>query len=296
MEPQPTYNPGTVGSLSPQGQWTLTNDGWTPSGGTSGGQSSVMDMINNLLGNVNATPVETPTIPKLDFQFPSGADIQGKWKEFLDMASKAPDIVNYYKNLLDQAKGDTELAKSFIERDYSMGLRQTKDTLQASLEKLGVTSTQEQQAQQGNLNQRGIALTDQGGGKVAYAGGGQAGQEVGQLGSLQKLRQEAEVRSASQGIEKSGLAREKGLTNVGQGLQQYGLQLQGQKQYDVYNRANQGFNVYQQGQNADLMKAQQKQSDATNNPSSSGSSQPRSHINPATGVWDDNYFSGGVGA
>ncbi len=74
-----------------------------------GGNTNVGDLVNQI-----TTP--TVSIPSLDYTPPSSADIQGKWKEFLDRAAKDPDIVNYYQTLLDQAKGDTTLAISALEK------------------------------------------------------------------------------------------------------------------------------------------------------------------------------------
>lgn len=250
-----------VGSSSPAPVYTPppASSGQMSSGLSSGSNGSVLEMINNLVSSTGSTEVKMPSIPKLDFNFPSGADINAKWKEFLDLASKAPDIVNYYQNLLDQAKGDTELAKGLIEKDYSMGVRQEKDTLTATLEELGLKDLFEAEELQNKLNERGIALTQEAGEQPVYAGGGRAGVEVGRLDETQRLRKEAEIRSSTQQIEKAGLTREKGLTQAGSGLQKYGLELQGDKQSDIMNRASQNFGIYQQGQQADLMKAQLKQ-------------------------------------
>ena len=250
--------------------------------------NSILQSISTLAGTYGNN-IPLPTIPSLNFTAPNVGDISGKWQEFLNRASQDPDIVNYYNNLLSQAQGDTNLAISFLEKDYATGVRQTKDNLQATLENLGLTFTGEHNTLEDTLNKRGIALTQGPQGSTQYAGGGQAGTELGNLNESQKLRQEAEQRSASQGIEKMGLTRQKGITSAGQQLQQYGTNLNQQKQSDILNRAQTYFGTYQNQQAADLAQKQQQQNQQM---LSGGTTQPRSHINPSTGVWDDNYFAG----
>ena len=219
---------------------------------------SIMDAINSLVGTYsNAIPL--PTISGLNFTAPSVSDLSTKWQEFLDRASKDPDIVSYYNNLLGQAKGDTTLAINFLEKDYQTGVRQTSDTLKATLQAFGITFGEENRGLQDTLNQRGIALTDMGNGQLQYAGGGQPKTELSTLGETQKLRQEAEQRSSGQKIETMGLTRQKGITNAGQQLQQYGSSLNNQKQSDILNRAQGYYGAYQNQQSADLANKQNQQ-------------------------------------
>ena len=212
-----------------------------------------IDAINQLITQT-ATNIPVPTLPSLDLALPSGTDLDAKWREFLDRAAKDPDIVNYYQNLLDQAKGDTKLAVSFIEKDYQVGTRQESDILTATLEKLGLTSGQEQEQLADTLNQRGIALTEDNG-KITYAGGGRAATELGNLNTAQRLRKEAEERSARQNIETAGLTREKGITEAGQGLTQTAQTLGKAKQQDILGRGQQYYDIYQNKITSD---AQQK--------------------------------------
>lgn len=218
---------------------------------------SIMDAINTLAGTY-ANNIPLPTISSLNFTAPSVGDISGKWQEFLQRAAKDPDIVNYYTNLLEQAKGDTQLAISYLEKDYQMGVRQTTDNLQANLQAQDLTFGQEDREMANNLNQRGIALTDTGpsqasgqSAQIEYAGGGLPKTELSTLSDSQKLRQEAEQRTATQGIEKMGLSRQKGVTGAGQQLQQYSTDLQKNKETDILGRAQTYFGAWQNQQQAD---------------------------------------------
>lgn len=228
--------------------------------------ANILNAINTLAGQY-ANNIPLPAISSLDFKAPNVSDIDSKWQEFLQRAARDPDIVNYYNNLLEQAKGDTNLAISFLDRDYQMGVRHTGENLTATLQGLGLNFGQEQDTLQNNLNQRGIALTDMGpaqtsgqSAQIEYAGGGQPAKELGQLNESQRLRKEAEQRTASQGIEKMGLSRQKGVTSAGQQLQQYGSSLNQGKQQDILNRAQTYFGAYQNKQAADLANQQNQQS------------------------------------
>jgi hypothetical protein len=227
------------------------------------GSNGAID-VQSLLNTITQPTVQ---MPGLDYTPPTSSDLQGKWNEFLDRASKDPDIVNYYKTLLDQAAGDTKLAISFLDRDYTTGVRQTSDTLSATLEKLGLTSATEQDTLKNDLNKRQIGLTDVGGGQTAYAVGGQPATELGQLNQTQKLRNEAEQRSAGQKIETMGLTKEKGVTSANQQLQQFGTQIAHDKGTQIENRAQSYMGLYNQGQQNDLLQAQINQNNQTNNPS-----------------------------
>ena len=252
--------------------------------------NDILNAINILAQTVGNTPVADATIPTLNFTAPSGGDMDSKYREFLDRASKDPDIIKYYQSLLDFAKGDTDIAKQQLENDYKVGVRQTTENLGGSLAQLGLTFGGEERGLADTLNKRGIAMTDIGGGKTAYAAGGQPATELGQLNDSQKLRREAEQRSASQGIEKLGISREKGITTANQALRNTALDLQSKEKQDIYGRANVNYGAYQAKQAADAQKALFSQQ----NPSSSsgtGMTDAQKHINPQSGVWDDNYFA-----
>src|SRR3990167_664826 len=233
------------------------------------GNDQIAQAINQLITQT-ATNVPVPTLASLDLALPSGVDLDVKWREFLDRAAKDPDIISYYQSLLDQAKGDMNLARGFIEKDYQVGTRQVKDNLTASLEKLSLSSKAEQEDLASNLNQRGIAMTSENG-KVQYAGGGQAAQEVFRLGEGQRLRREAEQRSAEHNIQTAGLTREKGLTTTGQELSQQAQGIAKAKQQDILGRGQQYYNIYQDKIKSD---AQQKVFDQQKNQSGGGEKPP----------------------
>ncbi len=197
------------------------------------------------------------SIPALNFTVPT--DIPQKYQEFLARAAQDPDIIKYYSQLLDYAKGDLSLAQSQLEQGYQTGVRQTKDTLRGSLDQLGLMFGKEQQGLESNLNQRGIAMTDIGGGKVAYAAGGQPATELGQLNDSQRLRQEAEQRSASQNIQNAGLKLQSGLASAGQSARNQGLNYEYQQKQDIYNRAQIPYQNYLNNQFIDAQKALAKQ-------------------------------------
>lgn len=252
--------------------------------------SAIAQLTGQLAGNV-----PMPSIPSLNVQFPNATDINSKWQEFLQRAQSDPDIVNYYNNLLNQAKGDTDLAISFINRDYQMGSRFVGENLDASLKSLGLTFGQENRDLAGTQNQRGIALTQGPDNTTPYAGGGEAATELGNLNQSQSLRQEAEKRSASQQLGQLGLNKEKAQTTAGQQLVNYGNTLQQQKQADVLNRSNMYFGAYQGKVASDYNTNLNKQlgTISSGGQSSGGSnlSDTQKHTNPSSGVWDDNYYA-----
>ncbi len=258
--------------------------------------NDILSAITTLAQTVGNTPVAAATIPTLNFTAPGAGAIDDKFMEFLNRAKNDPDIIAYYKQILDYAQGDTNLAKQQIENDYKVGVRQTTDTLGSTLEQLGLTFGKEEQSLENTLNQRGIAMTDMGGGKTAYAAGGQPASELSQLNESQKLRQEAEQRSASQKIEGLGISREKGLTGAGQSLRNTALDLQERQKQDVYNRANVNYGAWQGKQVTDAQKALQNQQDRGGKQSvDKSATNPATGkayaVNPTSGVWDDNYFA-----
>lgn len=211
------------------------------------------------MANSSATSVPVPTIPSLNYTAPSVNDLDSKYTEFLNRAANDPDIVNYYNQLLQQAEGDTTIAENYLEQDYQTGVRNTVANLGGTLKQLALQSTQENQAQQDSLNKRGIALTDQGNGQLAYGGGGEAATEIAQTKQNQDLRNEAENRSAQQSITGLSQTLQKGITTAGQQLSSDVLNMQHQKEQDISSRAGTYYNIYQGQQQAAALKAQQDQ-------------------------------------
>lgn len=249
---------------------------------------------NSILGAINALAqsVSTPApanLPSLNFTMPTGSDITDKYREFLQIAAKDPGIINYYNQLLAFAKGDTDLAKQQLETDYQTGVRHTTDNLRSSLKNLGLTFGHESDTLLDTLNKRGIALI-QDGSKLAYAGGGQAATELETLNESQRLRQEAEQRTAKQNIENAGIARTKGITSANQSLRNTALSLKQGEQQDVTQRANQAYGAWQ---NEQVVKAQQALANQQNQANGGGRGPAPDMPTPGSRGPDVNSTQGG---
>lgn len=238
--------------------------------------NDILTALSTLGTSIFNQPTPTVNIPALNFTPPTGSDMSAKFQQFLTEAANDPNLTKYYDQLLAYAKGDTDIAIQQLKTDYTTGVRQTLDTLGNTLKQMGLTFTGESKNLLDTLNKRGIALTQEGrSGPLTYAGGGEAGTEVGQLNDSQKLRQEAEQRTAKQKIETSGLSLNKGITQANQALQNQAIGLGQQKQQDVYNRAGLNFGAYQQSQAIDAQKALYGQTSG-----GSGSSNPYAGLDP----------------
>lgn len=260
--------------------------------------NDILSAITNL-ANQASSAVPQFTLPTLNYTAPTG--LPEKYQEFLKLASQQPDIIKYYEDLYNNAKGDLNVAIGFLENDYKVGVRQTTDTLGNTLQQLGLKFGDEQNSLQNNLNQRGIAMTDMGNGKTAYAAGGQPATELGRLNQSQGLRQEAERRTAQQSIENKGIARQKGISTAQQTTRSNVLGYGQQKQQDIAGRANINYNNYlNEEQNKANQALQQQSNNLAGGSSSSGSRPAKTDINPSTGkmygfagaggVWDDNAY------
>lgn len=252
--------------------------------------NDILSLITTL-ANQASPAVPQFNLPTLNYTPPT--DLPAKFQEFLRVASQQPDIINYYNQLLDAAKGDLNTAIGFLENDYKTGVRQVTDTLGNTLEQLGLKNVVEQEQLQDTLNQRGIATTDIGNDRTAYAAGGRPATELGRLNMSQRLRQEAERRTAQQSIENKGITRSKGISSAQIGTRDKVLGYGQQKQQDITGRANINFNNYLNEEQNKANQALQNQSNeiAMGGSSSSGNAE-RSHINPHTGLWDDNWKAG----
>lgn len=222
--------------------------------------------IQQIVGTAQtaAQNVPVPTVQSLSLSLPSYQDMDTQFKGFLDKASKDPGIVKYYQDLLQKANNDFELAKTYLEADYQTGVRQTTDNLRATLQSLGISQETEQNTLADTLNKRGIAMTDMGQGQnPQYAAGGQAGTEHSNLIDTQKLRTEAETRSAQQNIQNMGLSKQEKLSSLGQGYQSTVQNLQNQQQTDVKSEAMGSYNTQQNENQAKITSANQNASNPT---------------------------------
>jgi hypothetical protein len=158
------------------------------------------------------------------------------------------ELIPYYTKLLQENGNDVSRAIGRLEEDYKTGVRyttedvarktnQTVEDLKASLSQLGIDFPKEQEALQGDLNKRGIAVTQNPGGSLTYAGGGQPATELSRLNSNQSLRKEAVNRNAQRTLTDVGISGTRSLETYKQTLdrgiqdqtrsqQQYGEQTQ----------------------------------------------------------------------
>src|SRR5258708_22979154 len=147
------------------------------------------------------------------------------------------ELKPYYSKLLTDASGDLNLAMQNLQQDYEQGTRYAKEDLQATMEQFGIQFPKEQQSLQDTLNKRGIALTQGQGNATPYAGGGQAGYEVGQLTEDQQLRQEAAQRTSQRQMTQLGQTYQRSGEADTRQAQQTGEQLQGQLETQATSRA-----------------------------------------------------------
>ena len=209
---------------------------------------SILASIQTLV-NQSATAVPVPTIPTLQYTAPSVGDLSSQYQQFLNRAASDPDIVNYYNQLLQTAEGNTQLAINYLNADYQTGVRNTMSNLNANLQQLTATNATTNQGQQDSLNKRGIATTQNADGSLSYAGGGEAGSEVGQTQSQQALQQEAQYRSANQTLQTAAQQNKESISTQNQNLTTQAQTLQGDMNTDVGNRANM-YNSLYMGQQA----------------------------------------------
>jgi hypothetical protein len=160
------------------------------------GGSNIQDSLNQIMGS--SGNIVNPT-------YPAGSFDVTPFKDFYDKAYQ--QLAPYYKQLLEEAKGDLNVALTNLERDYAVGARTKVEDFMNSMETLGVTMPAEDTALQGSLNKRGFALTENPQGQTTYAGGGLAADEVGKLSQNQMLRQQAVQRTRQRGLESEAIKK-----------------------------------------------------------------------------------------
>jgi hypothetical protein len=249
-----TEQNGVYGTLMSDGSF-VPNNSIPASGPGNQYQNNTSDNTVSALVNAainTADNVPAPSVASLTLNTPSYSDLQTQWGNFLNQAAQDPTIVNYYNELLAKAQGDYTTAVAYLEADYKTGVRQTQDTLQNTLEQLGVTFTGESTAKQASLNQKGIALTQTqpNSTDLTYGGGGEAGTELSTLKQSQDLRNEAATRSANQSIENLGLQRQQQESTAGSNYVGQQETIQGNKQQAITNEAQGNENMYLASSNA----------------------------------------------
>ena len=207
--------------------------------------STIQSLIGSNLGigsTGGVAPVATPTVSTaLTPTVPITNDY---------VKSAYQSLIPYYTKLLQENGNDVNLAISRLKEDYTTGVRyttqdvatqttQTKEDLDAAMAKLGITFPQEQASLQDANNKRGIAVTQNADGSTGYAGGGQAGTELGRLNSDQSLRKEAVQRTAQRSLLGIGTTGQRALDTAGQTLTR-GTQdaVRGQQQYGETTQQN----------------------------------------------------------
>jgi hypothetical protein len=182
--------------------------------------ANVNSAVNTITGGnqVSATGntlAETGNVAPLNL--PADWSSTTPYSTFYAQALLNPDLVAYYTTILNQSNGDLDLAKKRLEQDYQIGTRNASQDLEATLSKLGLTFTNEANTLRDTLNKRGVALTQTTpgvAGITTYAGGGQPQTELTQLTEDQKLRKEAEQRTADRALETAGITKQRGIENL----------------------------------------------------------------------------------
>lgn len=265
FSPGSNYGPGTTYKDTSSGTiYTLGNDGiWKQA--SDGSQPANNNSVYDLINQAASTPAQNTlaNIPSEVFQTTDP-------NTFLQKAYE--ELKPYYEKLLTEADGDVERAKTRLEEDWSKGVRQTSEDLTANLAKLGIDFSKEQGSLLDTLNKRGVALTQNPEGGLTYAGGGQAQTEYQQLSEDQKLRKEAEERTARRLTEQAGVTKSRGQEDVTRQDQLYREQLQSQKEQQGVARAGvyQGAEQQQKANqlNQSIYGAQTGTSQGTSNTSS----------------------------
>lgn len=200
----PNYSPvtgkGTVYTDPKTGEsYTFDGTFWRQTSTGANIQSSdtsTQDAINRIIGSEGNVA---------QISYPSGVFDVTPFKDFYEKAYQ--ELAPYYKQLLDEAKGDLNVALGNLERDYVTGKRTRIEDFTDSMNKLGITLPQEDIALQGALNKRGFALTETPGGGTEYAGGGLAKSALDTQNMDQRLRTEAVQRTRQRGLESEAIKK-----------------------------------------------------------------------------------------
>ncbi len=215
------------------------------------------DNTSNTATSVSVPTVGVPVTQAISFN-PSDYVIPN----LPDYVKQSFDVLApYYQRLLDEAYGDTNRAITRLTQDYQNNTRYTAQDLalntgyalqdfKSALQNLGIQMPQEQENTQATLNQRGMAVTDQGSAQggatnTGYATAGRGGYEKGLLSEDQALRQQAIARTRDRNLTQYGitaqrantantLTYQRGVEDSTRQLQQYGEQLQQQREQEAY--------------------------------------------------------------
>lgn len=128
----------------------------------------------------------------------------------------------YYEQVLSEAKGDVERAKTLIEEDYSQGKRYREEDIKTERTELGLAEPRERERLLEDLNRRGFFVPEQ------YKSTIQE-RETGELTQRQQARRGAIERATQRREELAGLERKRGIEELDIGFPRQQRELEEEK-------------------------------------------------------------------
>ena len=165
------------------------------------------------------------------------------------------ELTPYYNRLLDESKGDIDVAKTRMEDDYQKGLRQRTQDTDISKKQLATNIGEEQVATMEDLNRRGLLGSYTGEKKQPFAMttstgealnvspvtqmqyGGLAGKRMALLQTGQQARAEAVQRALDRANEEAATSRTRYLEDQQKAWERKQRELQQQKVADAASKA-----------------------------------------------------------
>lgn len=222
--------------------------------------SSFLSGVGGPGGGAQIAPTSTsanlPPSPYLSVPFSEKDFAVPNFNDLVKEAFSNPQLVAYYDRLLKENQGDVNLAKQNLTYQYDTGVRYQQEDLTSSMQKLGITFPKETESMVDTLNKRGIALTQGQPGKMNVATEGQGGLEMSRLREDQRLRQEAEQRTAQRGVEALGFQKKTGMESIAKGQRDYQEQLQQEREQKSLQMAGIKQNQMQMEQQAEFNRKQ----------------------------------------
>ena len=241
-----------------------------------GGGSPVTDLNTALSGLTGSDNIIQPNYPAGSFDV----------TPYSDFLAKAFDQLKpYYTQLLAEAGGDLQVALNNLETDYQTGKRTTLEDFQSSMDTLGLTMKDEQTKNQGDLNSRGFALTENPGGQTQFAGGGLAKSTTENLNSSQNLRAEAIQRTQQRAMQSAAITKLTGSESSQQSYRNTTETQQANEESQANSLAGNMQAADTASKNAGIAKAQ---ADATTGSSGSSSGSKSSNWMDYYKGWDQN--------
>lgn len=206
----------------------------TSGGGAGGAGGAYGSLATGLTGAAGAAGspdfsavTGAPSIPGFSFDW-TQADLDA-------LAKLAP----YYKNLLDQAQGDVDIAKGRLQQDYTTGERQRQEDLVSQTAANQRSTTKETYDARAGLNARGTLLgqlpADQAG-TAAPESGYASAYTMDPLRAAQEARQLAVQRAISRQSEAGQLTMNRGVEDQNRQFDKYKTALDQEKQDKAMNQ------------------------------------------------------------